>query len=116
MEWRIVYVQKPMNYNPRHVEFVEAATKEEAAAIARDRIERRTGIAFNAHLGWAFESVTQVEPVKQTAQVNAGMDEVVNCLQELLEWACQHTSPNDTNSPHHILVRAHEALKNVAAQ
>ena len=31
-------------------------------------------------------------------------------LQELLDWAREHTSPSDANSPHAILVRAHDVL------
>jgi hypothetical protein len=38
-------------------------------------------------------------------------DDLANALRDLLDWAGEHTSPLDANSPHHLLVSGHAALR-----
>jgi hypothetical protein len=43
-EWRVRWCKTPTNYNPTQVLFVEAESKEDAKAIAKDHIERTHGL------------------------------------------------------------------------
>ncbi len=44
-EYRIVWVRIPTNYNDRHTLFVEAESKDDARALARNYFERTLGVA-----------------------------------------------------------------------
>jgi hypothetical protein len=43
-EYRVKWTQVPTAYNPSHVVFIEAASPQDAEAIARDHIERTHGV------------------------------------------------------------------------
>lgn len=45
-EYRILWCQCPTNRNPWRVLFVEAATPDDARAIAKNHIERKYGIGW----------------------------------------------------------------------
>lgn len=44
------------------------------------------------------------------ARLMAAAPRLARSLKSLADWAREHTSPNDDNSPHHLLVSACEAL------
>ncbi|MCR9292027.1 MAG: hypothetical protein NXI32_04860 [bacterium] len=57
-EYRVLWAECPTAYNRQRVLFVEAENEADARAIAKNHIERTTGI------GWLkIESVTEAQPV-----------------------------------------------------
>jgi hypothetical protein len=45
-EFRVVWQECPHNHHPKRVLFVEAASRDDAKALARDHVERRFGIEW----------------------------------------------------------------------
>lgn len=45
-EYRVTWTQCPTDYNSKHVLFVEAGDEDTARAVAKDHIERTTGIGW----------------------------------------------------------------------
>ncbi len=52
--------------------------------------------------GYSMESLSPEQP----------KSEIYKALEALVEWGRTHTSPNDPNSPHELLIAGVEALKN----
>jgi hypothetical protein len=44
------------------------------------------------------------------ARLLAAAPDLLAALQALKDWGCTHTSPRDPNSPHDLLIAAHEAI------
>lgn len=58
-----------------------------------------------------YKRVIAVCPDAGDAAAIACMPQIVLALQQLLDWARDHTSPLDENSPHELLIAAALALE-----
>lgn len=54
--------------------------------------------------------VTRHGPAQANAHLIAAAPELLASLSALLEWGTTHTNPTEPNSPHALLVQAHNAI------
>lgn len=62
------------------------------------------------HLGGAGATSLEEHDVLANARLIAAAPELLTSLRALVDWARQHTSPMQPNSPHALLVDARKAL------
>jgi hypothetical protein len=66
---------------------------------------------IQANLRTALDAVAAVWPA--VIKLEAERGELVAALAALCDWAREHTSPRDANSPHQLLVEARAVLAKV---